>query len=258
MAIKGILTLAMILGVAYGGIKGCDKADGFLKSHKSYSVISPAYGYMDGNSCNDIREYEKSLEAIPDQIQDIVNDHHGRVYFYEPGNKLVDSGNSKTNQRIAGFYTFWDPVRGIEKGMFVSCINEDKTQSNTALHEFGHAVDEFLGEEFFGKRISETGGIQRMCEQYNFKVGEHFRTPIEFFAKMTEEYYRTDESRKNMEKEFPEMFEFYQELEEKAVERGITSRQNLVSETLFDIFMVKTGIAPNMMRWFDKIEKRGN
>jgi hypothetical protein len=255
MAIKSILTLAMIVGIGYCGIKGCESADKFLKTHKSYSRVEPAYGYF-VSRCNheqDISEYEASLERIPDQIQDIVNDHDGRVYFYEVGDKYLDSGNSKENPKRLGFYMFWDPVRGVEKGIFVSCTNQDKKENNIALHEYGHAIDEFAGAEFFGKQISETCEMKRMCDEYSFRLDKYYRTPIEFFAKMTEEYYRTKQSRKSMKKEFPEMSEFYRELEKKAVKRGITSKRNIVSESVFDLLMVKTGIAPGIIRWLDKV-----
>ncbi len=264
MALKTIMTLAMILGIVYCGIKGCESADKYLKTHKSYSRVGPAIGYFNFNENKESEEYIASLERIPDQLQDIVNDHHGRVHFYNIGDKCIDGGTSKDNPERVGFYQPWDPVRGVEKGMFVSCINENKKISNTALHEYGHAIDEFAGAEFFGKNISETSELKRMCEQYSFELGEHFRTPVEFFAKMTERYYMTNKSRKNMKKEFPEMFKFYQNLEKRAIKRGITTERNLVFEAIFDLLMVKTGIAPAIIKLLDSIpdvkeeEKRRN
>jgi len=254
MALKGILTLAVIVGIVYGGIKGCSQVDRFMKTHKSYSRVAPACGFYNISECNhqrDIDEYEQSLEKIPDQIQDIVNDYHGRVYFYELDDKYMTAVASQDIVKHGGFYSPWDLIRGIEKGMFVSCRNEDKEISNTALHEYGHAIDDFLGQEFFGKKISETAEMERMCEQYKPKLGAYYHTPIEFFAEMTEEYYRTKQSRKYMKNEFPEMFRFYKELEEQAVKRGVTSERNFVTEAAFDLFMVKTGIAPRIMKWLD-------
>jgi alkylhydroperoxidase/carboxymuconolactone decarboxylase family protein YurZ len=231
---------AICVGIYFAGDFALKKTDKFMKTHKSYSRVEPAYGFFNISECKhekDIKEYGDSLERIPDQLQDIVNDYHGRVYFYE----------IEENPKKVGVYQFFDPVRGLEKGMFVSCINEDKTKSNTALHEYGHAIDEFAGTEFFGQKLSEIDNVKRMCAQYSSKLDNYFHTPIEFFAKMTEEYYRTKESRKNMKKEFPEMFEFYRQLEKKAVKRGITSKRNLASEALFDLLLVKTGIAQKLM-----------
>jgi hypothetical protein len=255
---------AVCVGLYFAGDFAFKKIDHFWRTHKSYSRIHPEY-HCRNLPENDIevKEYMASVEKIPDQLQDIVDDYRGNIIFSSGKFSEIDEfKGDETRDDCAGLFR--------SPQIFVLCNNADK-KVRVALHEYGHAIDEFAGKELFGRFISETEPVKRMfkkyeqqlfcetgrplCDLYNKKYYETVN-PKEFVAESIAKYYLSNKSKKQLRKTYPDMFEFYRHIEKKAIrERGITGGENFVVEDLFDLFMVKTGIAPKITKWLEKLNK---
>lgn len=225
------LTIALIASYISMGVSNTDK---LLKTHRSYSRIEPGKGFYSINESDnekDIDEYLKSIEKIPDQLQDIVNDHGGRVMFYEKGEKMWPASLDIDPDKCDGFFVEGTIFPCLTAGMFVKCAGENKSESNIALHEYGHAINSFAGKELFGKSLSEDPAVTRMFERDKPRLRKHIQENAkEYVADTVELYYRTEGSKKYLKQQFPERYEWFEGIEEKAVKRGITDGPSIIDD----------------------------
>ncbi len=167
------------------------------------------------------------LENVPDTYQKAVNDYGGTVEIFD--GKITDNESMRhlKGKKIRGseHISNWDNHQAshvpYEKKILIKqnyshfspCINLE-------LHEYGHITDSALGN------ISYKGEFKKIFEDYNrngiieFSIGSKYQRDNirEFFAESFAKYYFSDKSRENLEKNYKEIYGYFNNLEKKFTE----------------------------------------
>jgi hypothetical protein len=182
-----------------------------------------------------IEKIISNLEHVPDQVQQLCNDHGGKVIIFD--NNIADLEHMRylKYQKPRGWYRGeWEAVVGAYNIRNKEVMIKQKyykaqaSSVNAELHEYGHMVDyifgETISEEIKGtKRLSNTKRFIKIHEKYAnkkvlgiFDVLEPYFKYLrdEFFAERFAEFYYSKKTRKSLERKFPEAHEYFKLLEE--------------------------------------------
>ncbi|OQS16218.1 hypothetical protein B0T36_05430 [Nocardia donostiensis] len=163
-------------------------ADEYLRS-----IYEDRY-HMDGSA--QAYEYARSLASLPDQLHRIVAAHvkekpHGGIWL--GGGNLHDLGHAEWSatkprgQKPGGWPdgTTWDDASGVYSEEFRALLvgHTQHTRKDTAVHEFGHALDAALSRPSPIGRISQGPAFS----QFHAKVLSHIQKTrpdiSEYFAR---------------------------------------------------------------------------
>ena len=182
-----------------------------------------------------IEKIISNLEHVPDQMQQICNDHGGKVIIFDSNVVNLKNMRYLKYQKPRGWYRGeWEDVIAVydtinKEVMIKQEYYKVQTSSvNAELHEYGHMVDyifgETISEEIKGtKKLSNTQKFRKIHEKYAnkkvlgiFDVLEPYFKYLsdEFFAERFAEFYYSKRTRKMLEQKFPEAYEYFKSLEE--------------------------------------------
>lgn len=202
----------LVADLYYDGLSAQQASDLFVpKKDQTFDRVTLSCETLDAISCHDenIEYVLAGLESIPDVLQRLVMYDGGHIVFtHRPLNHL--SGYEDVRKDTRGAYNY------SLKKMVVLFRNFDEQMTNTALHEFGHAVDDLIGENLYGTALSETNDfkyISTVCD--SLSPIDH--TPAQIFAEGFRLYYTSFEERYSLWNSCPSFLSFMQRIESEAL-----------------------------------------
>lgn len=194
-----------------------------LEATLTYDQFTPPIEYRTGVDPNHarVRGGIEEIERVPDQLQKIIADQGGYIAFYN--GPITDQPEFRyLKGKIASADgTTWDVLSGgYDPSKHVGLIGVDGNyifqREGAALHEYGHGFNQLVGNFFFRKPLSKTAEVLEAIEKRPF-VESDLNIPSEFVAYSVEMNYFSIESRSIFQSQQPEIYELFQELEEKSL-----------------------------------------
>lgn len=226
-----------------------------LTSLSGCSLIAPASPVLDYSSLyepsairplcefRDVREDDSEvlhmmglLKNVPDAIHGMVKKYGGKIIFVKkriteyPELKPYQGKVLETRKRIG-----WDKpidemsaiyksryiqrVSGREEltGLIMIRIEFDPDFPPDILHEYGHMVDDLVGEEIYHKPVSETRPFIEMFKNTQWKDYSYGAfSPRELWAEIFTSFYSSKDLRERLKINYPQHYEFIVEWEKKA------------------------------------------
>lgn len=203
----------LVADLYYDGLSVQQASDLFVpKKDQTFDRVTLSCETLDAISCHDenIEYVLGGLESIPDVLQRIVVHGRGHVVF-----------TSRQINNLSGYESFGKDTFGVytyqSKKMLVRVRDyDDEGTIGTALHEFGHAVDDIVGETLYGMQLSDTKDFKPMgiaC----YSLSPYEPTPAQIFAEGFRKYYMSSESRYSLYTSCPGFVPFMQRIEREAL-----------------------------------------
>ena len=196
-----------------------------------------------------IEKIISNLEHVPDQMQQICNDHDGKVIIFDGNVADLKYMRYLKYQKPRGWHRGeWEDViaayNTLTKEVMIKqeYYKAQTSSANAELHEYGHMVDyifgEIISEKMNGmKRLSNAQKFRKIHEKYAnkkvlgmFDVLEPYFKYLrdEFFAERFAEFYYSKRTRKMLERKFPEAYEYFKSLEE-SIDCSSSDYRNILS-----------------------------
>lgn len=190
----------------------------------TYSNISVVAEYRDGTYGLDdeVVSYNEFLEKVPDQIQNMVNSYGGKIVYFNGVLK------KQPEFQEGDFQAKWkerDPFEvsnaaydNDTKRAFLGVKGDyyNKKPSD-ALHEYGHLMDFCIGPRIFGYPLSQTTEIALIHKKDMPRLNEYMQDRAEYIADTVRKYYESSETKAELKRDFPERYEWFRNVEEKAI-----------------------------------------
>jgi len=200
----------------------------------TYSYVQPTVYFRDGTSIKSkkVQDYIAELEKVPDQLQEIVNSQDGKVIFFNgPLSNQPEFKNSKGPdqpwKKIKNVFdvtnaAFDQKTRSIFLGVEGKYHNQ---KPDDALDEVAHLIDFYAGAELFGMPLSETAEFLNIYEKDKPNLSDYEKVGLkciamkEYFANTFRMFYQSEESRRKLEKEFPERYKWFEDVERRIIRK---------------------------------------
>lgn len=198
-------------------------------SGESYLTTRPLYEFRGvEEGAQDILYMIGLLKNIPEPVHRVVEKYGGKIIFVKT--RLTDQpefqpyrgktletrkriGSDQSVNEMSAIYKnrFIQVETGRKKltGIVMISVEFDPEYPPDILHEYGHMVDDLLGEEMYDRSISNTNAFIELFKNTQFKSYSYGAfNPQELFAEIFSSFYRSPPSRKDLLRNFPAHYEF--------------------------------------------------
>lgn len=220
--LKNILKGIVLTGALAVGYKGVES---HLKK-PTYDRVKPVYTLRaDISVDNDkVKAYLDNLEKVPDQMQQIINKEGKVIFFNGMLKELPEFEETEGPKQRWKNQKAWEKSNAAydhnTRSMFLGVEGDyNKPEPQDALHEYGHLIDFLGGKAIYGYALNHRHEIIDIHEFDKGRLDDYQKESIhEYVAETFRMYYESEDTRKDLEENFPERFKWAESIEDKVID----------------------------------------